>query len=213
MKITKLGHCCIIIEEAGLRILTDPGVWSDLFQADINNLSAVLITHEHSDHYDPEAIKNIVANNPGVKFISNTAVGKLLKQIDIDCEIIEQGQSTKVGDVTIEGFGEKHAEIYKDFGQVQNTGFFVNENLFYPGDAFTNPGKQVNTLALPVCGPWLHLRESIEYALALNPANAFPVHDAMLKFPGPFHMVPKKILEQESKINFIIPELNKTFEI
>jgi L-ascorbate metabolism protein UlaG (beta-lactamase superfamily) len=212
MKITKVGHCCMIIEEAGLRILTDPGVWSDLSKADATNLSAVLITHEHSDHYDPEAIKNIVSKNPDIKFISNTAVGKLLKQIDIDCEIIEQGQATKVGDVIIEGFGEKHAEIYNDFGQVQNTGFMVADKLFYPGDAFTNPGKQVNTLALPVCGPWLHIKESINYALALKPTNAFPAHDGMLKINGPFHMIPKKFLE-ENKINFIIPELYTAFDI
>ena len=212
MQITKIGHCCMTIEDQGIKILTDPGVWSDLSLADLNNIDAVLITHEHSDHYDPEAIKNIVSKNPKIKFISNTAVSKLLKQLGINCEILEHGQNYQLDGIKIEGFGEKHAEIYNDYGQVQNTGFFVNEKLFYPGDAFTNPGKKINTLALPVCGPWSHVKESINYALALKPNQAFPVHDGMLKFSGPFHMVPKKLLE-ENKINFIMPELYSPFEI
>ena len=29
MKITKLGHCCLVIEEKGLKILTDPGSYTD----------------------------------------------------------------------------------------------------------------------------------------------------------------------------------------
>lgn len=212
MQITKVGHCCMIIEETGSKILTDPGVWSDLSLADLNNIDAVLITHEHSDHYDPKAIKNIVDKNPAVKFISNTSVSNLLKQLGISCEVVEHGQTTQLGQIKIEAFGNEHAEIYKDFGKVQNTGFLLNDTLFYPGDAFTIIEKPITTLALPVCGPWLHIKESINYALAVKPKQAFPVHDGMLKFPGAFHALPKKILE-ENNITFIIPELNKPFEV
>ncbi|MBI2052837.1 MAG: MBL fold metallo-hydrolase, partial [Candidatus Ryanbacteria bacterium] len=28
MKITKFGHCCLLIKENGVRILTDPGTYS-----------------------------------------------------------------------------------------------------------------------------------------------------------------------------------------
>jgi L-ascorbate metabolism protein UlaG (beta-lactamase superfamily) len=28
IKVTKLGHCCLLIETGGLRILTDPGSYS-----------------------------------------------------------------------------------------------------------------------------------------------------------------------------------------
>ncbi len=212
MKITKIGHCCMIIEELGVKILTDPGVWSDLSSADINNLDAVLITHEHADHYDPEAIKNIIAKNPSVRFISNKSVSNLLKQQGLACEILEHGQSLMLGEVKIEAFGNEHAEIYGDFGRVQNTGFLIANKLFYPGDALTLPGKPVDILALPVCGPWMLVREAIKAALAIKPKQVFPIHDGMLKITGPFHAIPKKFLE-ENNITFIIPELNKPFEI
>ena len=39
MNITKLGHCCLLIEEKGLRILTDPGAYST-GQNEIKNIDS-----------------------------------------------------------------------------------------------------------------------------------------------------------------------------
>lgn len=103
----------------------------------------------------------------------------------------------------LEGFGEKHATIYQDFGQVQNTGYFIANRFFYPGDSFCNPQKLVEILALPVCGPWMKISDAIEYAKTLKPRVAFPVHDGMLKIIGPFHSVSQRIL----------PSAGVTFEI
>lgn len=50
MKITKFGHCCLLIEENGVRILTDPGTYSTQ-QSEVKNIDFVLITHEHADHF------------------------------------------------------------------------------------------------------------------------------------------------------------------
>jgi len=50
-------------------------------------------------------------------------------------------------------------------------------SLFFPGDAFTDPKKPVDVLALPTAGPWMKISEPIDYALKLKPRMAFPVHD------------------------------------
>lgn len=99
-----------------------------------------------------------------------------------------------LGGVHVEGHGEKHATIYQDFGQVQNTGYFFANRFFYPGDAFYNPHKPVEILALPVAGPWLKISDAIDYAKALKPKVAFPVHDGMLKFLGPTRGVTERYL-------------------
>ena len=49
MQITKFGQCCLLIEVAGKRILTDPGRFS-VSQNDVSNIDIILITHEHADH-------------------------------------------------------------------------------------------------------------------------------------------------------------------
>jgi len=91
MKITKLGHCCLIIEENGVKILTDPGTYTTE-QNNVKDVDIVLITHEHQDHFHLESVKTILANNPKAKIITNNAVGGLLKEAGINCELLEDGQ-------------------------------------------------------------------------------------------------------------------------
>jgi L-ascorbate metabolism protein UlaG (beta-lactamase superfamily) len=85
---------------------------------------------------------------------------------------------------------------------VQNTGYFIAEKLFYPGDAFYNPGVPVDVLALPVAGPWTDIKTAVEYAIEIQPQKAFPVHDGMLKSFGSNHKAPLKFLP-ENNIEFI----------
>jgi len=179
MKVTKFGHCCMLIEDKNVRILTDPGTFSTE-QDNVENIDVVLITHEHQDHFHIESLKNILANNQNAKIITNKTVGKLLDKEHIKYEIVEHNQHTKIRDVLIEGFGVKHAVMHSSFPQSDNTGYFIGNRLFYPGDALTNPGKHVDILAWPVAGPWIKIGEALDYALELKPRVCFPVHDAVL---------------------------------
>lgn len=211
MKITKFGHCCLLVEEKGLRILTDPGSYS-VVPADIKDVDIILITHEHADHFHIESLAKVLKMNPRAKIITNKSVGKLLDKESISYEVVEDGQNKTVEGVLIEGFGNNHNEIYKAFGLVQNTGYFIANQLFYPGDAFYNPKKKIDILALPVAGPWCKIKDSVKYALAVKPRVAFPVHDGSLKIMGGNHKVPEIFLK-ENGIDFIIPENGKVLEL
>ena len=191
--------------------MTDPGAWSTR-QNEEKGIDYIFITHEHQDHFHIESLKKVLANNPKAKVITNKGVGKLLDVEHIPYELLEHGEAGEFGGVRVEGHGEKHAVIYKEFGQVQNTGYFFADRLFYPGDAFylpaapsaaqaCNPAKPVEILALPVCGPWMKISDAIDYAKTLKPKIAFPVHDGMLKILGPFHGVPQAVLS-EAGIDF-----------
>ena len=210
MKITKLGHCCLLIEEKGVRILTDPGNYSTLQNSE-KGIDIILITHEHADHFHIESVKKVLENNPQATIITNSAVGKLLSERGISFEKIEDGETHKDGGVIISGHGSKHAEIYKTWGSVLNTGYFIGERLFYPGDALYDPKQSIEILALPVAGPWVKISESVSYALTLKPKVAFPVHDGGLINPGIVHRVPAKILPENS-IEFRALEIGVTVD-
>ncbi len=180
MKVTKLGHCCLLIEEAGVRVLTDPGTFSTK-QDEVTGIDLVLITHEHADHLHIDSLKKVIANNPTAKVITNSAVGKILDQEKIAYTVVEDGGKFSHGDVTIEGCGTEHGYIYKTVKAVMNTGYLVNNKLFYPGDALYDPKRPVEVLALPVVAPWLKISEAIDYAKALKPKACFPVHDGALR--------------------------------
>ncbi len=211
MKITKLGHCCLVIEEGAGKVLFDPGVYSTA-QQEVRGLQAIIITHEHQDHYHLDSLKMVLANNPDAKVFTNSGVGKLLAAAGIVYELIEHGQRAAVAGLVLEAFGDQHASMLPYVPLVVNTGFLVGGRFFYPGDAFTNPGQPVETLALPVVGPWLKLVEAIDYAKALRPQHCFPVHDGMLKIFGPVHALPQKALLPLG-IEFRVPELGVPFEV
>jgi L-ascorbate metabolism protein UlaG (beta-lactamase superfamily) len=211
MNITKFGHCCLLIETKDLRILTDPGTYSE-GQNTAHNIDVVLITHEHGDHLHIDSLKQILANNPSARVITNSAVGKLLDAEGIAYEVLEEGDTSMVGEVLLEAFGHEHAEVYAGLiTPVMNTGYFVDERLFYPGDAFTDPQKPVEILALPMAGPWMKLSEAIDYAKALKPQICFPVHDGILKTPGMMNRVGPLALEPEG-IRFVAIEENGVVE-
>ncbi|MDE2030864.1 MAG: MBL fold metallo-hydrolase [Patescibacteria group bacterium] len=212
MKIKKLGHCCLIVEpKDDIRIMTDPGSFSTT-QTQEKDISAVVITHEHADHLHIDSLKKVLENNPNAIVITNTAVGKLLKEVDIPFIKVEEGESYDLDGIQISGFGNTHAEIYGDYGQVQNTGYMI-DNLCYPGDAFHMPNIDVDILALPVAGPWMRIKDAIDYGKKVKPRIAFPVHDAILSEVATF--VPKitGYFLREDGIEFKILEIGKEEEV
>jgi L-ascorbate metabolism protein UlaG (beta-lactamase superfamily) len=208
MKIKKLGHCCLVIETNGKRIMTDPGSYTILEQEMEKNIDLIVITHEHADHLHTESLKNILANNREAIIVTNSGVGKILDEAGLKYQKLEDGQSGEYAGVSLEAHGDEHAEIYEDFAMVQNTGYFFAQKLFYPGDAFVNPGKPVDILALPASAPWLKMKDSVDYAIMIKPRICFPVHDWNLKSPAFVHKIPEVFLSKKS-ITFKVLEIGR----
>ncbi len=200
----------MLVEEQGLRILTDPGNYSSL-QSGAREIDIVLITHEHTDHLHIDSVKEILVNNPVAKVITNASVAKLLGAIGINAIVVGHEMSHTEEGVTFLGFGTEHAPIYPLWGKVENTGYFIGDRLFYPGDAFYDPKRPVDVLALPVAGPWCKISEAVDYALQVKPKHAFPIHDGGLKIMGGSHKVPDKVLNERG-INFIALVEGQTVE-
>ncbi len=213
MLITKFGHSCFLVEEGSARLLVDPGNWSEDISG-LKNIEALFISHEHKDHADIGKIKTVIQNNPNLIVYTNPGVGKILTENKITWTEFTRGQTVMVKGMSVEAIGETHASIYVGLvaGEIPNTGLFIAGRLYYPGDSFALPNKPVEILALPVCAPWLKMAEAIDFAKAVKPQVCFPVHDGMLKHLGPFHNLPKLLLEPEG-IKVIIPEIGQTFEV
>ena len=183
MKITKYGHCCLLIEINGKRVLTDPGSFSEGYEI-LTNLDVIVVTHEHADHLHISGVKTILKQNPKVTIVSNSSVAALLKTEGIDCEIIEGDSKAICAGVGLEAQDAQHVEIFEDYGIVQNTAYRIEQEFFYPGDSYAIPKEPVRVLALPVAGPWCKVTEAIHYALTVKPDIAIPVHDAILNDTG-----------------------------
>jgi L-ascorbate metabolism protein UlaG (beta-lactamase superfamily) len=207
MKIRKIGHCCLLIKIGELTLLTDPGAFS-VAQNTILEIDVVLITHEHADHFHIESLREILKNNPQATVITNSGVGKQLAEAGIRHVLLEGRGLIEIKDVSLEAFDGKHEELYEEIGQVQNTGYLIGGELFYPGDSFFDPEKPIKILALLVAGPWCKLPDAIRYALRVKPAKVFPIHDGMIRpdMVGPAHRIPEQVLRKNNIAFFSMVE-------
>ena len=62
MKLTKFTHACVRLEKEGRVLVLDPGTFSETDQA-LAGAAAVLITHEHPDHIDVDAVTEALLAN------------------------------------------------------------------------------------------------------------------------------------------------------
>ena len=178
MKITKYGHACLLVEQNEVRILIDPGSWSPV--PELAELDALLVTHEHFDHIDIGKIAMLVAKNPNMTIFTNDHVGKVLSEKDIPYTRLQDGDVTDVKGVSISGIGTAHDIVYGPASPCENTGYLINNELFFPGDALSVvPSTPVRILALPTGGPWMKFSEAIDYAKKISPSLVFPIHDAV----------------------------------
>lgn len=210
MKVTKLRHSCVLVEENGVRILFDPGSYSTAY-ADLKNAHVIIITQIHGDHFDIGLLKALLANNPEAKVITNREVGAALEKEHVVYTKIEQGERTTERGILIEAFGNEHAVIYPTLPPAQNTGYFIANRFFHPGDAYVVPTKPVDILALPTGGPWLKMADAVDYAREVKPKICFPIHDGMYEEAStPNHWIAK--LLPPLGISFVVLDENEPVE-
>jgi L-ascorbate metabolism protein UlaG (beta-lactamase superfamily) len=181
MKLTKYQHACVVLEEQGQKLVIDPGGWTETF-GDTSSVAAVVITHVHADHCNPDHIAQIVAENPNVQIFSTAQVAEALAGQNVT--IAQPGQPAQVGPFTLSFYGGQHAIIRPSIPVDQNIGVLVNNAFYYPGDSFVAPGTPVAMLALPVSAPWLKFSEAADFLSAVHPKACFTTHNAILSEAG-----------------------------
>ena len=183
MRLTKFGHSCLLVEEQDTRMLLDPGMLSDGFE-ELQGLTAVLYTHQHADHLDPERVRALLDRNPGAWVVCDEGSADALHDAGAEVEVVHDGAELDIGGVEVRVFGRDHAVIHPDIPVIPNVGYLVAGRLFHPGDAFTLPDQPVEVLAVPTAAPWLKASEAIDYLRELHPSVAVPVHEKLLSAIG-----------------------------
>lgn len=181
MKLTKLGHACVRLEKDDRVIVIDPGAFTQQPDA-LDGAEAILITHEHFDHLDPDRVRRAQAEDPSLQIFANRAVAEQFS--DLKIKVIGHEDAFSVAGFDIQVYGDLHALVHADIPPVVNTGFLVEGEVFHPGDSFTVPGRRVPTLLTPCSGPWLKVGEMIDYVREIAPDRAYSIHEALLSEAG-----------------------------
>ncbi|WP_043618505.1 MBL fold metallo-hydrolase [Nonomuraea candida] len=174
MKLTKFGHACVRLEKDGKVLVIDPGSFTT--DPVLDGADAVLITHEHADHVDVEKVR---AASPGLEIWTCEGVAAQLTEVPGKVQVVGHGDAFETAGFQVRAFGEWHAANHPDMPIVQNVGFLLDDEVFYPGDALTVPQAEVGTLLVPTGAPWLRLSEMVEYLRTIRPARAYSTHDIL----------------------------------
>ena len=182
MELIKHGHACVVLSDADRRLVIDPGAFTDA--AALDGATAVLITHEHPDHFAPDRLRSALEADPALEIWTNKSVAAQLEGLGSRVHVVGNGDAVSAAGFDVHVHGELHAEIHPDIPRISNIGFLVNGLVFHPGDALTVPDEPVATLLLPVHAPWSKASEVIDYVRAVNADQAFAIHDALLSDTG-----------------------------
>lgn len=181
MRLTKLTHACVRLQKDDRTLVIDPGGLTREADA-LDGADAVLITHEHMDHLDADRLRKTASERSGLEIYTCRAVAEQLS--GLSARILGDGDAVTIAGFEVAVVGEKHEVVHPDVPPVENIGFFVDETLFHPGDAFTVPGRPVPTLLVPTNAPWMKNVEMIHYLREVAPDRAYSVHDGLVNDIG-----------------------------
>ncbi|WP_404311545.1 MBL fold metallo-hydrolase [Agrococcus terreus] len=180
MRVTKHAHACLVLEEEGQRLVIDPGNQTGPLAP--TGVVAIVITHEHADHWDAEHLRALRETNPNVPIYGPEGVARAAEGFDV--RAVEAGERVTAGPFRLRFLGGQHAVIHSSIPVVDNLGVLVNEALYHPGDSYAVPDVRPALLCAPVGAPWLKIGEAMDFVLEVAPQATIPIHEAPISAMG-----------------------------
>jgi L-ascorbate metabolism protein UlaG (beta-lactamase superfamily) len=184
VQLTKYAHACVTLEKDGTTIVLDPGTLTPDARDAVAGAAAVLITHDHFDHFDADLLTAALAERPELLVFGPAAIQDTLGDHGGRVRVVAAGDTFTVGGFAVTVFGDRHATIHPDFPVGDNVGYLVDGTLYHPGDAYFVPDADVSTLLLPTSGPWTKLGDAADYVRAVDPQRVIQIHELMLSDLG-----------------------------
>jgi L-ascorbate metabolism protein UlaG (beta-lactamase superfamily) len=183
MRLTKFSHSCVRVDNGSYGLVIDPGVLSEAREALIG-ASAVLVTHEHPDHVDVEALREAAGANPALRIWAPSSVSGQFVDLGDRVTTVSVGETFEAAGLSVQTFGGQHALIHPTVPVVANIGYLVEGLLYHPGDSLIVPTAPVDTLLAPIHAPWSRVAEVIDFVVSVRAPRAFQIHDALLNERG-----------------------------
>lgn len=231
--ITWIGHSTFLVRFDGASFLTDPVFaeraspvsWAGprrqvppgVPMADLPTIDFALISHDHYDHADVEAVAALAAR--GVRFVVPLRVGEIVRQAGGEAIELDWGQSVELAGVRIHCVPAQHfsGRWIDDRDRRLWAGFVVEgptTRFFHAGDTgyfdgFRAIGERfgpIDIAALPIGAyeplammRWVHLtpEEAVQAAIDVGARSIVPMHYGTFELTEePFGEPPQRFLAE-----------------
>ncbi|WP_067493916.1 MBL fold metallo-hydrolase [Actinoplanes sp. TFC3] len=181
MHLTKHAHACVTFTEGGRMLLVDPGAFTPNAAELIAAADAILVTHDHFDHFDEAALVAELRRRPELALF---APADMVAKLGGRGSAVRDGDRIEPAGFNVSVHGERHAVIHPDLPVSANVGYLVEGRVFHPGDSYGAPGVPVETLLVPTSGPWTKFGEAVDFVRAVAPGRTVQIHELMLSELG-----------------------------
>jgi L-ascorbate metabolism protein UlaG (beta-lactamase superfamily) len=197
--LTWLGHATVLIEIAGLRLLTDPVLGRRVgllrrvvpppYESSTDRIDAVLLSHLHSDHADLASLRRI--GRTALVFAPAGAVAWLRRRGFEHLRELSVGSTTAIGQVTVEATPARHdGRRWRHAPPAEAVGYLVEGErcIYFAGDTDLFPEMaslegRIDVALLPVWGWGATLGpdhmdpvRAARAAAVIQPRVAIPIH-------------------------------------
>jgi L-ascorbate metabolism protein UlaG (beta-lactamase superfamily) len=190
MRCFRLSHAGLVVESEGSSLFIDAGDFSD--ERELTTaidsafpIAALVITHEHADHWTPKHVAAIRTAFPDAPIYTTAATARALEEADIGgVTIVHESDQVQAGPFSLEFYGRRHEVLHSSIPVIDNVGVRVNGTLAWGGDSLTRPPFLTDVLGVPIGSPWSNIAQVMDFTLNAAPRRAFLTHDGMLSARG-----------------------------
>ena len=182
--IRPVEHASFVMTLPGMVIYNDPVGGAEKYRG-LPPPALVLVTHEHSDHFDPPTLAGIVAD--GTRLLTNPSVhAKLPADLQARATAIGNGESTSANAVTIDAIPAhnltpdrmQYHPVGRDNGYVLTIG---GKRFYIAGDTEGVPEmlalEAIDVAFVPMILPYtMSVEEAAPAVAAFAPAVVYPYH-------------------------------------
>lgn len=140
--------------------------------SDFGQIDALLITHQHADHIDPELVDELAT--AAIPIITNSDVAQKFPQLD--AKVVTDGETFHAAGMNITARELPHCLMPDGSAGPPNTGYVVEDTFFHPGDGMKIDNLQVDNLAAPIAGPSVSLKDGVDLARSVQAKRVIPMH-------------------------------------
>ena len=183
--LTPFGHASLMLTLGGQKILVDPVGGADRY-ASAETPAAVLVTHEHGDHFDPEVLAAVVTE--GVALIVNPAVAeKLPEALRSRATVMANGDTGEVAGMPIEAVHAYNLtpERTQYHPKGRDNGYVLTTpdhgRIYIAGDTEATPEfraqKDIAVAFVPMNLPYtMEVDQAVEGVAEMGPEVVIPYH-------------------------------------